>query len=356
MIGVNRLFDISENLVRDEALVAPLKSYLESIFKSKSYQDWLNDAQYLGYRSIHGKPLEPHEAGKDNPGGKFILAKHGLSAGGRLEVKVDRHRDRIHVTDGFFVPPTDRIFPTCDESEIVCRFIEENIEIHEESLLIDPACGCGHHALGLSTQFARRVSLDISGRALAFARLNSILNSDTKHALGFGDVRSGIPLEYTSPPGSHTVFAVNMPFAIDPKDHWEQSAKTLLSQDGGDRGIQLTFAVLDAIGDFQKRNSGSSIDAVVLCYTLGRYDEGSGIGSWEVVDYAEDEKLWRVNGIKSQSNPMHVSNMELKAECRNTYSDHLRENKKSGYNRLAKGYIEAGYTHLGYGVLHVRLK
>lgn len=343
MIEIDQLFSLSNTLLKDSYRVESLRTYLEAIYDSASYQEWLEDDQYLGFRSIKGKPKEPPEAEIAAPGGKRLIADHRLSSGGRLTVKVDRHKDRIHLTDGFFTPPTVRVFPTCDESEIVCKYIENNLEIEENGMLIDPACGCGHHALGLRSLFSRRVSLDISGRAIAFARLNAILNSDTRHSLGFGDVRIGIPIEIANP-GGQVVFAINMPFAIDPKNSDDKSGPIFLAQDGGDRGVQLTFSALDSIRDFKDRNPSSPVDAVVLCYSLG-YKDSQNIWHWEVEEHAkkvfengcvefvlqETEKLWRVNGIKSEPNPMPVERLELKADCKNTYSDHVREVKREGY-------------------------
>lgn len=365
MLDLDRLADLIDELRHAPTQVGLLRNYLASIYDSPSYQAWLNDDQYLGYRSVRGIPVEPREAAAAAPAMKHLLDRHRLSAGGRLKVKVDRHGDRTHITDGFFTPPNKRVFPTTDESILVCDYIRHHLAIQPDAILIDPACGCGHHALALADLFKFRVSLDVSSRALAFARFNALLNGDTGHAIGYGDVRDGIPIEFQPSPRQSTVFAVNMPFAIDPKIGGNQPA-TLLAQDGGDRGIVLTLAALRAVNDYRSRNSTSPVEAVVLCYTLGK-EVAPGRYQWEIEAQAEaimpsatrvfhlakDEMLWRVNGRKSELNPMPVENLARKADCENTFSDHVRDEKRAGFQRLAAEYRAAGYSVLGYGILHV---
>jgi hypothetical protein len=374
MIGVDRLFDITIYLDRQSSkrsqILHDLRAFLNAVYVSDEYQKWLKNAQFFGSRSVEGKPREPVEAGGIIPKLKHLLTEYGLVANGRMNIKVDRHFDRIHITDGFWVEPTRRVFPTCDESEIVCKHIKSNIKLNGPGYLIDPACGSGHHALALRELFDRRVSLDISGRALAFCRFNSVLHGDVKHAVGFGDVRDGIPLEYTAPHGSHVVFAVNMPFAIDPKDHLSERSYRL-AQDGGDRGIELTIASLRAIKNFAKQNSSvAATDAVILTYSLGYFNKTNSIWDWELDMKAkallkdwntkfhllETENLWRVNGKKEQKNPMPVEKLELKADCIFTYSDLERDAKRLGFRNQANLFKGSGFTHLGYGLLHIARK
>jgi len=374
MIGLDKLLDIATYLDKTATgkpeTLPTLRHFLHEVYISNEYQAWLSESQFLGPGNLEAKPREPREAARKFPELKHLLTEYGFVTNGRINVKVDSHFGRVHITDGFWVEPTRRVFPTCDESEIVCRHIRENLNLRGDGFLIDPACGSGHHALGLKDIFPRRVSLDISGRAIGFCRFNSILLDDVRHAVGFGDVRAGIPLEYTPPANAHVVFAVNMPFAIDPKESPSERLFTL-AQDGGDRGIELTLAALRAIADFSTRNPNiGSIDAVVLAYSLGSQKRRAGGWSWEVEKLAEQllpdaeikftllegEKLWRVNGKKEQDNPMPLAKLSLKADCRFTYGDLEREQKKVLFSKLASSYNAAGFTHMGYGLVTARIR
>jgi hypothetical protein len=373
MMGLDRLFELVSYLDRisntDPVIVTELQDYLTVIFDSDDYQKWLAEDQFLGGRSQRGKPREPLRAAAKAPELKHLPYQYALVANGRLQLKIDKHFDRIHVTDGFWVDPSKRVYPTCDESQILCNFINGHVRLVSDGFLIDPACGCGHHSLGLHARFRKRVSLDINGRSLAFCRFNSILQGDVRHLVGFGDVRDGIPLEIASHEGDHVVFAVNMPFSIPPHAETFSSVGTSLAQTGGDRGIELTLAALDAISDFSRRSVFEALDAAVLCYTLG-YQEDDGSWRWEIDEIArelfegsaasvsfhllKDEKLWRVNGKKEQPNPMPLESLVKRADCRITYHDSVRDSKREGYLEKIRSLKAEGFTHLGYGILHVR--
>ena len=373
MIGDERLRQISGYLDRvsndDPEVLVKLREYLNAVYDSEEYQRWLSEDQYAGQRSFDGKPPEPHEASLKYPEYKHLLTEYALIAGGRLQVKIDRHFDRIHITDGFWVSALDRVFPTCDESELVCNYIRSKIDVDSDSLFIDAACGSGHHTLGLKGHFKRRASFDISGRAITFARFNSILNEDARHLVGFGDVRDGICEELIAPVGGHVVFGINMPFAIPPERR-KGTQRFSFSQDGGDRGAELTNAALMAVQQFADRDKGyKKLDAVILCYSLGRKGH-DGSWFWEIPQWAQDlfpdgktefhlchdQMLWRVNGKKEQPNPMPIESITLKADCVHTFSDSVREAKRSAYVERVKEFKAEGFTHLGYGIVHVSVR
>lgn len=371
MIGIDRLVHVTSFLDRvsnvDPGLVGALRDYLNAVYDSAEYQQWLAGDQYLGDRSFKGKPSEPFEASQRFPTLKHLLTGHALVSSGKLQVKIDRHFDRVHITDGFWVPALDRVFPTCDESEIVCNAIRRLVPHSENLYLLDPACGSGHHSLGLKDYCSRRASFDVSGRALAFARFNSILNGDSRHLVAYGDIKDGICEEAIPLETSHMVFAVNMPFAIPP-ERSDAKVRFSFAQDGGNEGSEFTLAALSAIRKFMDRGlKYAALDAVVLCYSLGK-ELGDGNWSWSLESVArehfpdsdvsfellQEERLWRVNGKKEQENPMPLEKIVLKADCRHTFSDSVRDQKRDAYSERVRELKSRGYSHLGYGIIHIR--
>ncbi len=344
-------------------LADELKQYFEAIFQSGSYQNWLANDQFRAASAASGQPDLPFEPGNKYPHAERIVRQFLLSVNGKLQVKIDSHRGRIHVTDGFWVDPHVRVFPTADESEVLCKYISDENQLDQHvDILIDPACGCGHHGLGLN-KIPRRISLDVSLRAIAFARLNAILSGDETHLIGLNDINDGFPRELALLRGK-MLFAVNMPFAIYPRI--DQGSGSL-AQDGGERGIQLTLAAARAIKELSTR-TGCTARAVILAYSLGTTLD-SGKYRWDVLEQARtifpsatinfrlrsEERLWRVNGKKEQPNPMPLNSLKLKADCHNSFQDRDRDAARRGYEEITNTFHREGFDCLGYGILDIEI-
>jgi len=165
MLGADYLFQLERYLDdqggRDPAVLTGLSEALQAIYELPDYQNWLNGAsEYASQYSL------PPNFGTELSGQtKRLLDRFCIINGGFVEVKIDKHGERVHMTDGGWVPSAYRVYPYADESKLLCDYVLANSLHQDADLLIDPACGCGHHGLALST-IPTRAYLDINIRAL----------------------------------------------------------------------------------------------------------------------------------------------------------------------------------------------
>ena len=172
MLSDERLNEIGSYLERTSiakpAEIDALNEVLLALYRLPLYQEWLIDGQFHNMSSPDNRFVIPNDFGIGMVfANKQLLDKYLLINGYQLTVKVDVHRGRIHLTDGNWVPVDRRVFPYADESEALIKFAEERDLFNTVDLLIDPACGCGHHALGTPRQ-VHKVSMDKKLRAIAY--------------------------------------------------------------------------------------------------------------------------------------------------------------------------------------------
>jgi len=346
---------------RDASVIEGVRDVLGAIYALPSYQAWLNEPSQF----VTQYELPPEFGFELSESTRRLLDRFRIINGSDVQVKIDKHGERIHLTDGPWVPPNLRVYPFADESQLLCDYIVHQGLQARSDLLIDPACGCGHHGLALS-MIPSRVYLDINLRALAFCRINSILCGEEHMLAAVNDIRHGFPLVFDQIHCDSALVVVNMPFGIFPR---RDELPATLAQDGGDRGVALTFAVLEAVKKLAQTAKGlRRLRLVLLFYSLGTKKRGG--WEWEVeskarecfpesrilVTLLQDEKMWRVNGVKSESNPMDLSRLVQKADCSQTFAPNERKSARLGYTALEKLYRHAGFDHLGYGILDVEVR
>jgi hypothetical protein len=369
VIDADTLHLISQQLAKflqqRDPILEELKKQINEIYASSEYQKWLAEDQFYADLDLKGRFRVPDDIANGDHERRRLLDKFELVVNDFLTVKIDKHGDRLHLTDGLWAPPDRRVFPFSDESELLVRYAREHGIIDGTDVLVDPACGCGHHGLALDG-IGAKISLDINLRAIAYCRINTILNGSQSMLLGVNDITQGLPVALSDYLGGKVLFLINMPFAIYPS-----SKDRSLSQDGGDRGIELTLAALSAVNKFQQANTwAKEIRAVVLAYSLGR----SLNGPWDLVERAQKmfeksktpcevkfelaggEQMWRVNGRKEQANPMHVSKLKLKAGCRFSYPAWQEEKITEGYRALENNFLREGFEYLGYGMMDIKVR
>ena len=367
MLSIDHLQEISLELERTKIVdrgqtVAELNAYLADIYDHPSYAKWLEIDQFGGAAHASGRFTVPAEIGIKHLDAKRILDRYLLTVNRELMVKIDKHFNRIHLTDGFWVDPRIRVYPTPDESEQLCGYIKSTDYEANADVLIDPACGCGHHGMALNVPI--RVSMDVSVRALTYCVLNAVLSDSQRQLYALNDIRGGLPDLLSRYLAGRVLFAANMPFAVFPRF---ESGSSPSAQDGGTRGVALTFAAMEAVAKlWREARSISELRAVILFYSLGRTENGP----WEVEERAEkmfglesvstkilsDEKMWRVNGKKEQPNPMPIDKLEEKAACRFTWAEYEEQNVREAYKARQQEFKDDGWTHLGYGVLDIVLR
>lgn len=334
---------LARQLEADSGLRQALLAELSDVEAGDAYQAWT---------LREGEGAAPRIA----DGGGEILRRVGLLAGDRLSVKLNLHRGCILLTDGLWAPGAVRVFPFIDESELLLTWAEA-LGLLGAGFLIDPATGAGSHVIGAPAG-AVRFAYDVNPRAVALARVNALLNGRPDLHPRRNDIRAGFPGALDGQLGPRSLVLANMPFALSPGVGPRQ-----LSADGGADGGELSLAVLRAVAGLTARASGT-VDALVLCYSLG----SSATGRWRIEEQAKalmgatpvrwrllpDERLWRVNGRKSQSNPMRVvEGLPLKAQCRFTVEGEDPAKLLRAYERLAADLVAQNWDLVGYGLLHV---
>jgi hypothetical protein len=327
-----------------------LKGLLTEICILPEYDQWIEDGQFEGqmfqlpssFRSSHIM-------------GSRLIQDVNLVIDNRLQVKINYLDDEfIFVTDGAFVDAADRVFPWHDESDLLIKTLTNEGWRKWPTIVVDPATGCGHNALRVA---AERFGFDSSERALKFATINSMLNARSFSILGTSDVDKGIKIRSFEGP-EKILFIVNMPFALEPLP-----GSLPLTSSGGKDGCEKTILALNAIERFMKRlPRNSEVRALILTYSVG----ASADNRWVVVDHAQrlfgptsvrwrmpvDQGLWRINGRKEQCNPMSLSNLILKADCKlDITSPQMREALRLGYIEKEGELRSRGYDSLSYGIL-----
>lgn len=347
------LNQIAMRLRSDQMLSVRLRTLFMDICGLREYADWQEIGQYSGQRF-----RLPRRFISSATGDRRLLESLRLVVDDMLEVKLNCVDDSlVFLTDGLFVPADYRVFPFIDESDHLIQRVAQENWLGWPTMVIDPATGCGHHALRVDAP--HRFGLDISMRALSFAAVNSFLNDKLFSALAYSDIDRGIPL-LIDRNVEHTLFLVNMPFALEPIS--DTLARTSA---GGENGYEKTVSAMKAISSYAKlAGVRQKVRAVILAYSIGNRREdqwvvfeeakrifGPAHASWDLL---KDEKLWRVNGKKEQPNPMPLSSMKLKADCRYHVRDpRKREPIRMGYIAKERDLLRQGYDALAYGILSI---
>lgn len=335
---------------------ADVRGFLAETARHRTYAAWNETHQFEG-TLFRLDPSLAFAATEE----RYLLEALHLVQNDALRVKINLCGDQVFVTDGLWIDPSIRAFPFSDESDLVIRACEESGWADWATCVIDPATGCGHNLLRYGGQGARRYGLDRNARGLAYAGINAALNGVEGATFGNGDIRQGIPPFFAQGTKEHVLVLANMPFALVPnRDAIARSA------DGGRHGYELTVALLDAFEELADQlDSGSELRCVILTYTIG----SKRTDSWVVPNYAferfgreattwrlwEDEKLWRVNGRKQQDNPMPLTLLKSKADCRfYVRGNVVQETLRGEYEQLTEELAGEGHEDLAYGVITVR--
>ncbi len=333
---------------------ALLRRMLLEVGRHPSYASWAEHAEYEGLMFRMHNSLA---FGSDRERRLLELLK--LVESDALRVKLHIRGEQVFITDGLWVGPAIRVFPFIDESDLVRMTYKAAGLADWATCVIDPATGCGHNALRYQKPGVRRYGLDRSSRAIAYAAINALLNESDSTLFAVNDVRAGLPPVFASDHERVLVLA-NMPFALTPSKN-----VILRTAEGGRYGFEMTVAMLDAVKDLAERlPPASELRCVTVAYSVGNASEGS----WAVEEKAaerfgpmhvnwsllDSERLWRVNGRKEQPNPMPLSALKRKADCRfYVRREANREKVRAEYDELARDLESAGYTHLGYGALTI---
>lgn len=354
-IGLDELNKLLLNLQEHAALATKLRVVLRAVAEHPTYILWRDTDQFASmlFRLPRSIVFADDET-------RRLLEATGLVHDNVLRVKINTTDEQVFITDGLWISPAVRAFTFLDESDLLLKACEQQGWLDWATCIIDPATGAGHHPLRYSGAEVHRFGFDRNVRAIAFAAINAVLNARPKARFAINDIRSGIPPVFSQRP-ERVLFLANMPFALS-----SEPDAIARSADGGRFGYERTIDALDAfdaLADDLGRES--ELRAVVLAYSVG----DAARDTWYVPDWARDrfgtenvdwqlwpeERLWRVNGRKEQDNPMPLSRLELKADCRFYVREEAdRDSVRSGYQALARELAGLGHYHLGYGVMAIR--
>jgi hypothetical protein len=333
---------------------AMLRGILLEVARHETYRTWMETAEYHGllFRLHRSLAFTSDEE-------RRLLELLKLVEADALRVKLHARGENVFLTDGLWVSSAIRVFPFIDESDLVLRACSERGLTDWATCAIDPAVGCGPHVLRYQAPGSRRYGFDRSARAVAYAAINSLINDCEDALFGINDIRRGIPAVVDQDEERVLVLA-NMPFSLSP------SPNTLVrTAEGGRYGYELTIALFDSVKSLADRLPASSeVRCVAVAYSVG----SAGDDQWAVRDMAaerfgsdqvewtllRDEPLWRVNGKKEEENPMPLSALRRKVDCRfYVRREANRDKVRAEYDALARELNGHGYSHLGYGTLSI---
>lgn len=332
-----------------------LAEVLRAIADHDAYRRWKAGEQFEGllFRMPAGLVFPDDER-------RRLLETLRLVVDDALRVKVNVTDAGVFVTDGLWVPGEFRVFPFHDETDLLRRACTDLGWDDWATCVVDPATGCGHNVLGYPSRAARRYGFDINARGISYAAINRALNGVGTACLGINDVRGGIPPVFGQDAAERVLVLVNMPFALVPE------AGTLpRSADGGRYGYELTQAALTGVRDLAASLAeGSELRCLVLTYSVGSQREQRWVAHQHALELfgpervtwrlLAEERLWRVNGRKEQTNPMPLDKLALKADCRfYVRRDAIRQSVREDYLKLERELRERGWDHLAYGVIAI---
>ncbi len=344
-----------------------LRAILLEVAGHESYGAW--ESKY----EFHGKQFRLHRSlAFANDDQRRLLEGLRLVQKDVLRVKLNARDSQIYITDGLWVSPSIRVFPFADESDLVMKTCAERGWMDWATCVVDPAVGCGHNLLRYQGDGVRRYGFDRSARAVAYAAINAVLNNIDQTTVGLSDIRKGISPVFTASESERVLIVANMPFALVPNP--DTIAR---STDGGRYGYQLTLDLFKAVDELASSlDERSELRCVALTYSVGskqadkwvvpesayeRFgkkvsatsDGDDGFGAeWRLWP---DEKLWRVNGKKEETNPMPLVRLERKADCRfYVREDARRDAVRAEYRALTEELAKRDYDHLAYGSVLVR--
>lgn len=363
MICDGRLYEIAARLwkcKKETEVISDIRRCLTEIYDLDQYQHWLCEGQFQTASHTANRFQIPWNIGTSTTKTRMpLLEEFSIVSGDELLVKIEKHCGEIHLTDGNWVDSHKRVFSFNDESELLINWARNKGFLDSVDLVIDPACGCGHHAMGFG-KGVFKICSDVNARALAYGKINATLAGDDKRYFEHFDIYDGIHPLARRVRSEHTVLLINAPFVVYPQ---HPRIKKLIAQDGGVYGHDLMKAAIKSVVNFFMDNNAKKSNAAILCYTLGNTETDR----WDVLDYFDslgvplnknltllrDQKLWRVNGRKEQQNPMPLSALKLKGSCYHSYDKEDFEWAIEGYQKIEMELRSKGFSHIGYGILEI---
>jgi len=279
----------------------------------------------------------------------------GLIRDSSLQVRINKIGDRYFLTDAPWFNHRFAAFPYSEEAESLLDYAyQEQLHLWADTI-VDMSAGCGHTPLGMETG-ADRYVYDINPRALAYAKLNALINQlpQSRVSIAFNDMKRRLPLSLLSLRGQKVLFLFNTPFVPNPSPRSLEAMP--ISVDGGTAGEDLQVRSFEIVAEFEKRFPEKQVMALFLTWSFGRFRDGF----WELQDKCDEilnaKTKWSFasfladepgNGCDVQENfdYLQESNWVLRKDPAISNSFAQLANAQA-----AKGFGQLGYGILSYGV------
>jgi len=340
MISTDDLTKIYMDLSAEDKLDAVFAE-IDALWATENYKAWHTD------KSNHIRPF--HIEGE----WKYLRAL-GLARDSSLQVRINKIGSRYFLTDGPWLNHRFAAFPYSEEAESLLDHVyQEKLHLWADTI-VDMSAGSGHTPLGMETD-ADRYVYDINSRALAYARLNALINQlpQSRVSIAFNDVKRSLPLSLLSLRGQKVLFLFNTPFVPNPSPSSLEAMP--ISVDGGAAGEDLQVRSFEVVADFKKRFPEKQVRALFLTWSFGRFRDGfwelqdkcdkilNAKTKWSFASFLPDEPG---NGCDIQENFDYLqdSNWLL---CKDPLIS-------KSFAQLANAQAAKGFTQLGYWILSYR--
>lgn len=311
---------------------------IDALWATETYKAWHTE------KSNHIRPFHMEGNWKS-------LRALGLVRKSSLQVRINKIGSRYFLTDGPWLNDRFAAFPYSEEAESLLDLAyQEGLHVWADTI-VDMSAGCGHTPLGMKTEANRHV-YDINSRALAYARLNALINQlpQSRVSIAFNDVKKSLPLSLLSSRGRKVLFLFNTPFVPNPSPSALEAMP--ISVDGGAEGEDLQVRSFEVVADFQKRFPKKQVQALFLTWSFGRFRDGF----WEL-----QAKCDRILHAKTKWSFASFLPEEPGNGCdvRENF-DYLQDSNwllrkdpsiSESFAQLAHAQAAKGFNQLGYGIL-----
>lgn len=340
MISTDDLTKIYLDLSAEDELDAVFAE-IDTLWATEIYQAWHID------KDKHFRPFHLEGDWKH-------LRASGLVRESSLLVRINKIGGRYFLTDGPWVSHRFAAFPYSEEAEsLLDHAYQEQLHLWADTI-VDMSAGSGHTPLGMETE-ADRYVYDINPRALAYAKLNALINRlpESRVSIAINDVKRNLPLSLLSVRGRKVLFLFNTPFVPNPAPSSLEAMP--ISVDGGAAGEDLQVRSFEVVAEFRRRFPSKQVKALFLTWSFGRFRDGfwelqgkcdrilKAKTRWSYASFLPDEPG---NGCDVQENFNYLqdSNWLLRKDPLISES----------FAHLANAQAAKGFSQLGYGILSYR--
>ena len=282
------------------------------------------------------------------------LTDLGLVQDRCLQIRINKIGERYFLTDAPCLKSRFAVFPYPDEADdLLQHAYAEKLHLWADTI-IDMTAGCGHTPLGMETA-AKRYAYDINPRALAYARINTLLNRlpESHVSIASNDLKRALPPSLLSLTGQKILFLFNTPFNPNPVPSSMEAMP--ISGDGGVTGDDFQIRSFEIVADFKARCPGKEVKALFLSWTFGRSSDSS----WDMQDKCEQilgaRTTWTLCGpdlhdhswsgdVQENFDQLQESNYLLKRDPAIL----------AAFAQLTKAQAAKGFDRIGYGIVSYR--